>query len=447
MGVGRRDFLRWSGLALTGVIAGAGSGCSSPSLPSQPAPTGTRELMKVGLYTWDEISTLPDQISWLELSYARAGVMTDPLMSFCVEHGIDVLLNITPTADRNTFANDDDFIAAYLGQITAALGRFGPEGTYWADFPGVDHRPITQIEVCNEPNFGYGFSVDAAEVAPLYASVLAAAHGHIKATWPDVVVVGFAAGGASNAAPEFITETLTALQAAGQLGCFDVVSIHPYSSNKPPEQTVVEAWGSWSARDSIDAVREVMQKFGVAKPLWITEVGYEISHADGGKFEVTIDNQEVTTETVTPLQQAAYTVRVNMAAARFDIPRVYHMFVLDTDDYNGGWFGSGPQHQPRIVAVAMRQVIELFGSATNLEVVLDGTPDKPTDPFAYRFTTDAGSVLVAWCQVPARFALQLDPQTATVVTDMQGNVLANVQSDSYEAALSEEPIFLRSTPA
>lgn len=120
---------------------------------------------------------------------------------------------------------------------------------------------------------------------------------------------------------------------------------------------------------------------------------------------MTIDNQRVTTETVTPMQQAAYTVRVNMAAARYDIPRVYHMFVLDSDDYNGGWFGPGPGHEPRLVAVAMRQVIDLLAGATNLEMVLDGAQDKPTDPFAYRFTTPRGTVLVAWCQVAARFTL------------------------------------------
>jgi hypothetical protein len=443
----RRDFLKWTGLTVTCAAAVMTGACSSGTpAPPPPAAAAGRELMKIGLYTWDEISDLSNQVEWLNLTYARAGVMSDALMSFCVDHHIDVLLNVTPTGDRAAFGTEAEFVSAYLAQIDWTLGRFGPRGTFWSDHPGVPYHPITQIEVCNEPNFGYGFSVGDAEVAPLYARVLIASHGLIKATWPEVVVVGFAAGGASNAAPDFLSNTFAELQSAGQIDCFDVVSVHPYSSNKPPEQTIVEEWGSWSSRESIDTIRQVMQEFGVAKPLWITEVGYQISHVDGGKFEVTIDNQQVTTETVTPMQQAAYTIRVNMAAARYDIPRVYHMFVLDSDDYNGGWFGPGPGHEPRLVAVAMRQVIDLLAGATNLEMVLDGAQDKPTDPFAYRFTTPRGTVLVAWCQVAATFELQLDPGTRTVVTDMQGTVLATTEDPSYDAALSEEPIFLHSTP-
>jgi hypothetical protein len=48
--------------------------------------------------------------------------------------------------------------------------------------------------------------------------------------------------------------------------------------------------------------------------------------------------------------------------------------------------------------------------------------------------------------VAARFTLALEPGTRTVVTDMQGNVTATTEDASYDAALSEEPIFLHSTP-
>jgi hypothetical protein len=259
--------------------------------------------------------------------------------------------------------------------------------------------------------------------------------------------VGFATGGASNAAPGFVSAALTALQAAGQVDCFDVMSVHPYSSNHPPEKLITESWGTWAASESLNAVQELMLDFGINKPLWITEVGYQISQADGGTFPNSALDAAGHPGTVTPTQQAAYTIRMNMAAARYDISRVYHMSALDTDNFNGGWFGLGPSNDPRPVAIAMRQVIRLLSGATDLEIVLDGGIDSPENPYAYRFTTPRGRVMVAWCQTPATFKLAIDPDTETVVTDMLGNTIATLTDSSYLASLSETPIFLHSLSA
>jgi hypothetical protein len=40
--------------------------------------------------------------------------MSDALMSFCVDHDIDVLLNVTPTVDRAAFGTEVEFVSAYL---------------------------------------------------------------------------------------------------------------------------------------------------------------------------------------------------------------------------------------------------------------------------------------------------------------------------------------------
>lgn len=447
MTLGRREFLKWTGLAAVGATVSVAGGCGGGGSVQPPNTPAAEELMKVGLYSWDEITYLPNQIDWLKLSYARIARVSDPLMTFCVDNNIETLLNVSPTADQTTFGDDAEFISAYVADVDAALKRYGPNGTFWSDNPALQYRPVTQLEVCNEPNFGYGFSGTLLEIAAVYAQVLIAAYRHIKANWPEVTVVGFAAGGASNAAPDFISAAFAALKAVGDLNCFDVVAFHPYSSNKPPEETIIESWGTWSAHESIDSIRKIMLEYAINKPLWITEVGYQISQADGGKFAVTAMDSSGQPDTVTPTQQAAYTVRVNMAAARYDIPRVYHMFAVDSDNYNGGWFGDGPNHDPRPVAVAMRQIIQLLTGATRLETVLDGTETGPESPFAYRFTTPRGSVLVAWCQLPAKFKLELGSERQTVVTDMLGDTIATTQNATYEVALSETPIFLHSTPA
>ena len=438
----RREFLKWTGVAALGAVASVAGGCAYPT--PAPVPGITTELLKVGLYSWAEITYLSAQTHWLGLRYARiGGLMSDSVMTFCADHDIEVLLNVTPAAARTSFDSDAAFIAGYLAQIDFALNTYGPHGAFWTANPTLPHRPVAQIEVCNEPNFGYGFSGTPAEVASLYAQVLIAAYDRIKATWPEVLVVGFATGGASNAAPGFVSAALTALQATGRLDCFDVMSLHPYSSNQPPDQVITESWGTWVAIESMDDVRQLMVDFRIDKPLWITEVGYQISHADGGTF-TNPANGFGTPETVTPTQQAAYTLRMNMAAARHDIRRVYHMSAMDTDNYNGGWFGPGPNHDPRLVATAMRQVIQLLGGATDLEVVLDGGTASPGDPYAYRFSTPRGRVMVAWCQIPATFKLPIDPEQETVVTDILGNTIATLRGSLYAATLSEAPIFLHS---
>jgi hypothetical protein len=439
MSLARRKFLKWSGATLLlPVAAVAGCGDSAPA----PAPNSA-DLLAVGLYSWNEITTLSDQTEWLGLHYVRiGGVMSDAVMTFCVNNNLDVLLTVTPGTERTLFDSDGDFVAAYLAQIDAALSRYGPGGAFWKANPALPQRPITQIEVCNEPNFGYGFTGTIEAKVGLYAQVLIAAYKRIKAMWPSVKVIAFSAGGASDAAPSFVSAVLNALKGAGQIDCFDVLSIHSYSSNRPAEQTITEQWGTWRADQSMDEVIKAMVDFGISKPIWITEVGYQISPADGGKFVVVPENGVGVPEYVTPMQQAAYTIRMTMAAARRDIQRIYNMSYLDTDNFNSGWFQNDPPSRPRPVAVAMRQAIQLLSGATGLEVILDGDAAPHESPYAYRFTTPRGRVTVAWCETPGAFKLPINPGAKTVVTDMMGNMIAQVSDNYFMGKLSENPIFL-----
>lgn len=445
---GRREFIKWAGVgvALLGgtwaTVVGCGRGDQQPDGSPTPDSAGQTAMFEIGLYSWDEITYMPQQIQWLGLSYARiGGVVSDPIVKFCAENQINVLVTVTPETERGAVATDADFVAAYLAQLDSLLERYGPDGSFWKTNPTLPQQPITQVEIGNEPNFGYGFTGTTTDKAAQYAQILIASYNHIKTRWPTVTVVGFAIGGASNAAPGFFELVFPALQAAGQIDCFDAVSLHPYSADIAPEQMITEPWGTWVASESIDAVKQLMMKFGIDKPLWITETGYQISYADGGKFPSPADVHG-NHGTVTLTQQAAYTIRLNMAAVRYGIARVYHMFVVDTDNYNGGWFGPSPAHEPRPVAVAMRQLISLIRGATDFEVVIDGGVASPASPFAYRFTTPRGPVMVAWCQTPGEFSLPLERDTDIMVTDMLGRKITTVQGSSYQAQLSETPIFL-----
>lgn len=431
----RRRFLECTGatIMVAGTIASA---CS------RSASRKGDEIIKIGLYSWSELSWMPDRIDWLGLSYARiGGVMTDQIMTFCANHSIEVLFTLTPEAPRTSFTDDDAFINAYLAQIDSALTRYGPLGTFWKENTKLHYNPIAQIEICNEPNYGYGFTGTLVEKAALYAQVLIAAYNRIKADWHSVTVVGFSAGAASATAPGFIAAAFPALQKAGGVECFDVMSVHFYSGNKAPEQLITESWGTWVAAESLDKVRQMMKQFGIDKPLWITECGYTVSQAEGGKFPDSLSDLGTPTF-VASNQQAAYSIRMAMAAAREGVGRIYYMFVLDTDNFNCGWFDNGPEHDPRPVAVAMRHLNRLLRGASQLEIVSDGQSDARDNPYVYQFTTPSGPVVVAWCQTPTTFNISLDPHTETIVSDMLGTTISTLTDSKYVASLSEAPIFL-----
>ncbi|WP_419230972.1 hypothetical protein [Gordonia sp. CPCC 205515] len=436
--------MKWTTLTVLGGTTIALAGCGDSAAPNDQEPAGSKpgELFQIGLYSWNEIVDLPRQVNELGLTHYRiGGVMSDRVMTFCAENNIDVLLNFTPEVGRASAASDAAFIAAYLKQIDRTMDRFGPGGSFWTQNPTLPSHPIQTVEICNEPNFGYGFVGTKQQVADLYAQVLFASYDHIKSRWPTVTVVGFAAGGASAAAPGFLELTLAKLQSANRLDSFDVVAVHIYSDNVPPEQLVKETWGTWVAGESLEECVEVLLKFGVHKPIWVTEAGYQISQAQGGKFPpdraAAHGNGTVTLE-----QQAAYTVRLNMAAIRAGMARMYHMFMVDTDNYNGGWFDSSPQHGARPVAIAMRHLNESIGQATSMEIILDGRSDSPPGPFAYKFHTPDTVVTVAWSQIPQELKLPLSGGQQTVVTDMYGKAIATVNGDSYETRLTPNPLLL-----
>jgi hypothetical protein len=44
---------------------------------------------------------------------------------------------------------------AWVSFLTAAVARYGPTGSFWAEHPGVPARPIREWQIWNEPNFKY----------------------------------------------------------------------------------------------------------------------------------------------------------------------------------------------------------------------------------------------------------------------------------------------------
>jgi len=133
---------------------------------------------------------------------------------------------------------------------------------------------VDAYEIWNEPNFKRFWSTGPD--ASAYAAMLKATYPKIKAADPAAKVVF---GGTAGNDYDFIERAY----AAGVKGYFDVMATHPYTycGSSGPAAIRREANGRIS-RDSFVGYREVRETMvaqGDAKPIWVTEFGWNTSSA------------------------------------------------------------------------------------------------------------------------------------------------------------------------
>lgn len=171
-------------------------------------------------------------------------------------------------------------------------------------------------EVWNEPNLkGFLCAGDDPRAAPeVYAQMLQAAYTAIKGHNEDLVVVF---GGVSGVDAEWIQcayESQTGIQ-----GYFDVMAVHPYSSDNPPDlpdQSPIPPLDDCDDSSKllprhVAAVHELMQTWGDGdKPIWTTEFGWS-NHPDywwipGWARGVTLEEQAEYTVRFLEMMQTEY---------------------------------------------------------------------------------------------------------------------------------------------
>lgn len=353
-----------------------------------------------GLYVWTgEYAKLRDAIKsvgWR--SFRVGGPFDDAAMRMFVEDGVDVIKTTgangkngpKPDADP---AGDEAFIQAHVTGVSDMLRRYGNQGTFFKDNPGLPHRPIRLVEAWNEPNFQYLIKPDQrpqpeqeADREALFAKLQPAAYKAAKAIDPGIVYGGFAAGGASAGDLRFVENVHRRNPDVAR--SYDAFSTHPYVNDVPPECYSVHKWGRYSIASSLAILRKTMAAHGRTDvPVWYTEIGWEISKKDGGKYERP-------KETIPPELQAAYTCRMYAYSLRLGVERVTNMFATDTDNYNGGFFKDDGTWRPS--AHAVQTMIRLMPAPRLVEILNDGTGGT----FAYRFSPRAGagkdSVIMLW---------------------------------------------------
>jgi hypothetical protein len=162
--------------------------------------------------------------------------------------------------------------SGWSGFLTAAVARYGPNGTFWSEHPTVPKRPIRTWQIWNEPNFKYFI----AKPNPTeYGKLVALSYKALKAADPgsNAILAGLfarpkgarTASGKHKSLNWFGTDFLEKMYKTvpGIRSKFAGVALHPYTyyfQELTPE---------------IEELRHVLAKnHDAAKGLFITELGW-----------------------------------------------------------------------------------------------------------------------------------------------------------------------------
>lgn len=289
------------------LLAGCGSGSSTstPSVPkdffgvdpglapdaqdyNQMAAAGV-ETVRVGL-TWSAVQPQKGPFNWRVPDATTANLAANGIEYLPVLAGTPGWVADQPTTPPLASPQAKFEWAAFL---KAAVGRYGPHGTFWRPSPDggpspfralchcdANPMPITSWQIWNEPSLTHYFNV--ASPVESYAELLRVSHDVITSADPHAQIVlagvpGFAPKGGLDAW-QFLSELV---RIPGINDDFDVVSLHPYSRSVDQLES------------EIKRMRGVINENGDAsKPLWITEMGWGSDPPDRFGFNKGVEGQK-----------------------------------------------------------------------------------------------------------------------------------------------------------
>jgi hypothetical protein len=268
-------------------------GVSSPDLvpmtPTQRDATmadqraaGVRLLRQ--LFDWDQIEHVEGTYDFADLdafvaSAARAGMKVLP-----------VVLWSPPWAsncpDKDTYRNCPPADPGEFGNFVATLiGRYGPDGSFWAANATVPKVPITAWQLWNEPALPVYWGGSGATPSPAeYVDLLKGAAPAIRAADPnaEIVAAGIPQSSLKGAIP--MTDYVSGMYAAGVKGVVDDIALHLY------DDTPANAVGL------VEQVRAIMNANGDSgTPIWATEWGWA-SAGKPNKFVTDLAGQAANTD-------------------------------------------------------------------------------------------------------------------------------------------------------
>jgi polysaccharide biosynthesis protein PslG len=191
----------------------------------------------------------------------------DKVVGGAARNGVRVLATVfsSPTwvePSPETPPTQSGAVRAFQFFTGAAVQRYGSNGSFWREHPGLPKLPIRDWQLWNEPNSPL-FWKPAPDIDD-YVKLLGAFGGVVKAIDPSarILLAGLFPtprlhGGIS------LDTFLSGIYRKGGAKLFDAIAVHPYAATPS------------IALDRIAEARRLMDRFGDDDtPIWITEVGW-----------------------------------------------------------------------------------------------------------------------------------------------------------------------------
>jgi polysaccharide biosynthesis protein PslG len=217
----------------------------------------------------------------------------DPVIAGAARNGIRVLATVYSSPQWAEPTPEYPPLGHRLGEFEdfarAAVERYGSDGSFWKENPGIPKLPITLWQLWNEPNSPLFWK--PAPDARDYFELLRGFDSTVKRADPKGQVMLGGLFPTPNGGID-MTDFMARLYQVGATGLFEAAAIHPYAANPT------------NALAATEALRGVMRQFGDSGArIWITEVGWASAGQPSGL-------------TVGPARQADYVTQIFQEAAR-----------------------------------------------------------------------------------------------------------------------------------
>jgi Glycosyl hydrolase catalytic core len=257
-------------------------------------PTVSFVGWRSGKSVWSKVEPQPDHFDFGDLDHE---------FDLAREHGVSLLLLLQAPP---TWASSRPKEPGCCGPKAPLGNKAKPQSiAQWENYVRTVAKRYkgrqVAYELWNEPDVERFYSGTPQDLVQMCRS----AYKVIKEVDPSILVVSPSMSGGSKTAVPF----LDAFLAAGGGDCVDVIGFHFYVAPQPPEAMLPK----------IDAVKAAMARYGVRKPIWDTEVGWNIINHDKNE-----PDQEVWAgKPLDDERSQAYLARTYLLSWAAGIERVY----------------------------------------------------------------------------------------------------------------------------
>ena len=384
-----------------------------------------------------------EEMSWANLEPDRKGIYNwgayDPWINSLVGAGINVVgsLQTSPSWASGVASADPDWYW-YVPRNPQDFADF-------AYAAAVHYAGKIKVwEIWNEPDVDITFKCKGScDKAAIYSQMLAASYAGIKRADPGATVLigGLSVHDYNNQGMAFLDRVVAASN--GKIN-FDVLSIHPYMPDRPPESTDPKTVVQNFPYRLENAYKWLQAHNATNKEIWVTEDGYSTCTPCNG-LGVTED------------EQAVRLVRLNVIAMASPGVTQFDYFQLK-DKFNAGendlWGNMGIMRNDRSYKPAYKaykvMTTQLEGAVfTGQGPLMRAVPNRwqtQYDRYHYKFAKGNSVVQVLWSvagpetvQVPVSL-----PNVAVLNTGGQ-KVDAPRQGNNITLTLSETPLYIVET--